>query len=281
MSRPPAAGSAASRTPGSRSSAAFRMAPTRQAGTASCRRASRRRGPAIRNCLGYGPISPQTMSGYRSDYSQMIMWDRHVGCGGMGEDCLSLNVWTPGVNDNAKRRRAGVVPRRRLGDRLRQRPDVRRRPTRAARRRRGRHGQSSAGELRLYPPRRGRRARGISRSPACAASWTWSRRSSGCATTSRAFGGDPSRVMIFGQSGGGSKTSTLLGTPAAKGLFHRAAVQSGSTLKLVDEADAREVRRSTADEAWDRAQPHRRYPARAMGAVARSADPGRPAVSRR
>src|SRR5690349_13434714 len=26
-----------------------------------------------RNCLGYGPISPQTMSGYRSDYSQMIM----------------------------------------------------------------------------------------------------------------------------------------------------------------------------------------------------------------
>src|SRR5580765_997078 len=52
------------------------------------------------------------------------------------------------------------------------------------------------------------------------------------------FGGDPSRVMIFGQSGGGSKTSTLLGTPAAKGLFHRAAVQSGSTLKLVEEADA-------------------------------------------
>src|SRR5262249_45221488 len=44
--------------------------------------------------------------------------------------------------------------------------------------------------------------------------------------------------MIFGQSGGGSKTSTLLGTPAAKGLFHRAAVQSGSTLKLVEPADA-------------------------------------------
>jgi hypothetical protein len=53
-----------------------------------------------------------------------------------------------------------------------------------------------------------------------------------------AFGGDPSRVMIFGQSGGGSKTSTLLGTPAAKGLFHRAAVQSGSTLRLADEAAA-------------------------------------------
>jgi para-nitrobenzyl esterase len=46
------------------------------------------------------------------------------------------------------------------------------------------------------------------------------------------FGGDPRRVMIFGQSGGGSKTSTLLATPAARGLFHRAAVQSGSTLRL-------------------------------------------------
>lgn len=42
-----------------------------------------------------------------------------------------------------------------------------------------------------------------------------------------AFGGDPKRVMIFGQSGGGGKVSLLLGTPAAKGLFHTAAMQSG------------------------------------------------------
>jgi para-nitrobenzyl esterase len=42
-----------------------------------------------------------------------------------------------------------------------------------------------------------------------------------------AFGGDPNRVMIFGQSGGGGKVSILLGTPAAKGLFHAAAMQSG------------------------------------------------------
>jgi para-nitrobenzyl esterase len=47
------------------------------------------------------------------------------------------------------------------------------------------------------------------------------------------FGGDPSRVFVFGQSGGGAKTSTMLATPAAKGLFHRAAVQSGSALKLM------------------------------------------------
>jgi para-nitrobenzyl esterase len=41
------------------------------------------------------------------------------------------------------------------------------------------------------------------------------------------FGGDPSRVMIYGQSGGGSKVTTLMGMPSATGLFHRAAAQSG------------------------------------------------------
>src|SRR5204862_5875982 len=42
----------------------------------------------VRNSIGYGPISPQTGSGFRSDYSQMIQWDKHIGTGGMSEDCL-------------------------------------------------------------------------------------------------------------------------------------------------------------------------------------------------
>lgn len=41
------------------------------------------------------------------------------------------------------------------------------------------------------------------------------------------FGGDPNKIMIYGQSGGGSKVTTLLGMPAGKGMIHRAAVQSG------------------------------------------------------
>ncbi len=41
------------------------------------------------------------------------------------------------------------------------------------------------------------------------------------------FGGDPDTVMIYGQSGGGSKVTTLLGMPAAEGLIHRASAQSG------------------------------------------------------
>jgi len=41
------------------------------------------------------------------------------------------------------------------------------------------------------------------------------------------FGGDPDKVMIYGQSGGGSKVTCLMGMPSATGLFHRASVQSG------------------------------------------------------
>ena len=41
------------------------------------------------------------------------------------------------------------------------------------------------------------------------------------------FGGDPGKVMVFGQSGGGAKIATMMAVPAAKGLFHRAATMSG------------------------------------------------------
>ena len=41
------------------------------------------------------------------------------------------------------------------------------------------------------------------------------------------FGGDPSRVMVFGQSGGGAKIASLMATPVADGLFHSAATMSG------------------------------------------------------
>lgn len=46
------------------------------------------------------------------------------------------------------------------------------------------------------------------------------------------FGGDPNTVMIFGQSGGGRKVETLLAMPSAKGLFHRATVESGAALQV-------------------------------------------------
>jgi para-nitrobenzyl esterase len=45
------------------------------------------------------------------------------------------------------------------------------------------------------------------------------------------FGGDPSRVLIFGQSGGGAKCATLMAMPGAKGLFHRVMTMSGQQVK--------------------------------------------------
>ena len=46
------------------------------------------------------------------------------------------------------------------------------------------------------------------------------------------FGGDPGNVTIFGQSGGGGKVGALMAMPAAKGLFHKAIVESGSELRV-------------------------------------------------
>jgi para-nitrobenzyl esterase len=46
--------------------------------------------------------------------------------------------------------------------------------------------------------------------------------------TISAFGGDPGNVTIFGESGGGGKVGTLMAMPAAKGLFHKAIIQSGA-----------------------------------------------------
>jgi para-nitrobenzyl esterase len=52
------------------------------------------------------------------------------------------------------------------------------------------------------------------------------------------FGGDPNNVTVFGQSGGGRKVATLLTMPSAKGLFHRAIIESGATMKLVERDQA-------------------------------------------
>jgi para-nitrobenzyl esterase len=52
------------------------------------------------------------------------------------------------------------------------------------------------------------------------------------------FGGDPNLVTIFGQSGGGRKVATLMSMPGARGLFHRAIIESGAVLRLTAREDA-------------------------------------------
>ncbi len=55
------------------------------------------------------------------------------------------------------------------------------------------------------------------------------------------FGGDPETVMIFGESGGGSKVATLMATERARGLFHRAVAQSGAFVRFPGRDRSREL----------------------------------------
>lgn len=57
------------------------------------------------------------------------------------------------------------------------------------------------------------------------------------------FGGDPGNVTLFGQSGGGGKVGALMAMPAAKGLFHKAIVESGSELRVNTSQEADETAR--------------------------------------
>ena len=191
----------------------------------------------VRNCIGHAPISPQTPSPITGDYGQMIMWDRHIGAGGMGEDMLNLNVWTPGVNDSAKRAvmvsyhgggwatGSGNGPMY-DGAQLAKLADVVVVTVN--------HRLASLGYTHLAAaggPKDFQYA-GVAGVMDMVQSLEWVR------DNIANFGGDPSRVMVFGQSGGGAKTSCLLATPKAKGLFHRAGVQSGSSLRFSTEEAA-------------------------------------------
>jgi para-nitrobenzyl esterase len=62
------------------------------------------------------------------------------------------------------------------------------------------------------------------------------------------FGGDPNRVMIFGESGGGSKVSMLLGSPPAKGLFHAAVIESGPGVRMGERDQATKAAEALLDE---------------------------------
>jgi para-nitrobenzyl esterase len=182
----------------------------------------------VRECFAHGQMCPQTLASLSSDYAMMIQWDLHVG--GMGEDCLSLNVWTPGVNDNGKRavmvsfhgggfatgsgNGAGYD-----GAQLAKFGDVVVVTVN--------HRLASFGYINLAgvgAPEEFSHA-GVAGMMDLVASLQWVR------DNIERFGGDPNKVMIFGQSGGGAKTSTMLAMPSAKGLFRSAGVQSGSTIR--------------------------------------------------
>jgi carboxylesterase type B len=57
----------------------------------------------VRDCLGYAAVSPQVPYDVGHEYARLIQFDLNVALGGMGEDCLHLNIWTPGTGRQDKR----------------------------------------------------------------------------------------------------------------------------------------------------------------------------------
>jgi para-nitrobenzyl esterase len=175
----------------------------------------------VRDCLQFGPRAPQLASHVVAEWSVL---DRAEPA---GEDCLVLNIWTPGL-DNRRRpvmfwiHGGGFAEGSDAflaydGTELARKHDVVVVGIN--------HRLNAFGYLYLAglgDPRFAESSNVGMLDIVAALEWVRDHIS--------AFGGDPGSVTIFGQSGGGRKVSTLLGMPAAKGLFHRAIIQSGSQL---------------------------------------------------
>jgi para-nitrobenzyl esterase len=188
----------------------------------------------IRPALEYGSRSPQPARGM-STLQELIGTPRDTD----SEDCLFVNVWTPGTGDGKKRpvmfwchgggftmgSGAGLLYN---GTNLAQRGDV---VIVTVNHRLGPLGycyladlageefadSGNVGMLDIVD----------------ALKWVHE--------NIAAFGGDPGNVTIFGESGGGGKVSALLAMPAAAGLFQRAIVQSGPGIRMSTRARATAV----------------------------------------
>lgn len=186
----------------------------------------------VRDATAYGNYAPQMPADRRRAYADLIMYDLQPG--GMGEDCLVMNIWTPSASASSGHaaRRPVMVHLHgggyyagsgnsaqfdgemlaRFGDAVVVTLN---------------HRLGSFGFLDLSELGGARHAQsGAVGMLDIVAALGWIKENIA------AFGGDASRVLVFGQSGGGLKTSTLMAMPSARGLFHRAGVMSGSALRV-------------------------------------------------
>lgn len=161
-----------------------------------------------------------------------------------GEDCLFLNVWTPGLADGKKRPVMvwfhgggftggnGSAPPYE-GKHLAKRGDV---VVITVNHRLNVFGYLYLGE---YGPQFADSGAAGLLDLVQALQWV--------RDNAESFGGDPNLVTIFGQSGGGAKVSCLMDMDSAKGLFHRAVVESGAYLKLIEREKATASAKSVLD----------------------------------
>ena len=187
----------------------------------------------IRDATHFGNTCPQTPTG--NPGGLFTSW-RPDPTPPMSEDCLFLNVWTPGIADGGKRpvmvwfhgggfSSGSGSSKAYDGVRLARRGDVVVVSVN--------HRLNVFGYLALGHYGEGFEDSAVAGALDMVLALEWVR------DNIESFGGDPNTVMIFGESGGGAKVSTLLATEKAKGLFHRAVVQSGAMIRFPEQDAAR------------------------------------------
>lgn len=198
----------------------------------------------VRSSRAYGPTCPQgkRMGWYSDEQAFAFDWDD----GFADENCLRVNVWTPGVADGRKRpvmvwlhgggfsagsgqelpsydganlARTGDVVVVTLNHRL-----------------------NVLGHLDLsaYGDKYANSGNAGLLDLVAALQWV--------KNNIEDFGGDAGNVTIFGQSGGGGKVSMLLATPSARGLFHKAIIQSGSMVRTMTPEHSRRIGAAVLEE---------------------------------
>jgi para-nitrobenzyl esterase len=181
----------------------------------------------VRSSMQYGSVCPQPprLGWHNDEEAWLFSWDDGV----PGEDCLRVNVWSPGINDGKKRpvmvwlhgggfsAGSGQELLSYDGESLARRGDVVVVTLN--------HRLNVFGFLNLsqYGSKYEKSANVGMLDIVATLEWV--------RDNIRNFGGDPNLVTIFGQSGGGGKVTALMAMPSAAGLFHRAIVQSGSILQ--------------------------------------------------
>jgi para-nitrobenzyl esterase len=173
----------------------------------------------VRDATAYPNMAPQPPAPIRGLFAS---WTDPTS---ISEDCLGLNIWTPGLRDGGKRPVmvwlhggdfASLSGSRSVfdGTRLARRGDV---VVVTVNHRLNAFGFLYLGEL---LPEFADAANAGMLDLVAALEWV--------RDNIAEFGGDPGNVTIFGQSGGGGKVATMMAMPAGKGLFHRGIIQSGT-----------------------------------------------------
>lgn len=227
---------------------AFRGVPYGEAtgGSARFRPARAARGwLGVRDTLGWGATAPQgaSTSDPQIHHNVFALAEGDAPLQTFeSEDCLTLNIWTPSVNDQAKRPVmlwlhgggfwAGTAATAvHDGAQLAYAGDV---VVISCN-----HRLNAFGFTHFDAP--GFEGSGNAGMLDIVAALRWVR------DNIARFGGDPGNVTIFGYSGGGQKVSALLAMPSARGLFHKAIIQSGQTPSLLTLDQARTVTQSLCD----------------------------------